>query len=285
MARRIKIASGVLNIRIHPHTPERYAELFKRVYERKNVVKVRGDRFAMISLLDSRQARQGYVTGFLATFVNVELEGQWFDTDSLAEAKIEDLQEIKIPDNLRPNLATFRFYFDTIAHRLYFQTYTQGKQLTPHSALRVFNALFDDLKIRQEFGDVKVSLVQSRSSLKALFDLRVIKEINITIERPNADIFADDFEEKIEKHLEEAKSRQIEVSYKAESGGSLTPTKDIEEISRVALENGRVEVKGRDDRGATVRSSEDHPKVLHDKYDPDEVSEEAAFRSLIPRGK
>lgn len=283
MARRIKIASGVLNVRTHPHSAERYAELFKRIFEQKNVVKVRGDRYAMISLIDTRSARQGHITGLLATFLNVETEGQWFDTRRLSEAKAEDVREIKIPENLRPNLATFRLYFDLNDHRLYFQTYSEGKQLTPYSALRVFSALVDDLKIRNEFGDVKVTLVQSKSSLDTLFALKLIKEVIITIEQPNSDIFADDFEDKIEKHLEESNSRQVTIAYRAESGQSITPTKDIKDVSRVALENGRVEVRGRDEKGATVRSSENHPRVLQDKYDPDETTEEAAFRSLIPR--
>lgn len=282
MARMIKVESGVLNVRIHPHSADRYIELLKLAYRQKNIVKLRGDRFAMISLLDSRSSAQGYVAGLLATFVNVEFDGSWFDTETLSEAKSDDLREINIPEHLRPNSATFRFYFDLASHRLYFQTYTQGKTLTPASAFRVFRAIFDDLKIRGEFGDVKVSIVQNKAGIDRLFSLKVIKEIDILLEKPNADIFADDFEEKIEKHLEESRSREVRIIYRAERGSSIEPTKEIRAVSEAALDNGRVIVRGRDDKGATVRASEDHPRILHDKYDPDETSEEAAFRSLIP---
>ena len=54
MARQIKIESGVLNIRMHPHSGEKYVDLLKFVYGRKNIVKLRGDRHAMISLLGSK---------------------------------------------------------------------------------------------------------------------------------------------------------------------------------------------------------------------------------------
>lgn len=283
MARKIKIEVGILNIKTHPHSPDRYAELIEAVYERRNTAKVRGDRYAMLSLLDKSTVRQGYITGLLTTFVNIELRGQWFDTSSLSEAKTSDLRQISIPEHLRPNAASFRFYFDLYEHRFYFQTYSQGKVLTPSSSLRVFAALLDDLRIRENFGDVKVSLVQSRAGLSTLFSLPVIKEIEIIIERPNADIFADDFEEKIEKHLEESHSRQVTISYKAERGSSVEPTGDIKKAGEVALDNGRVIVRGRDAGGAVTKSSADYPRLLHDKYDPDETSEEAAFRGLIPR--
>src|SRR3546814_14345259 len=54
----------------------------------------------------------------------------------------------------------------------------------------------------------------------------------------------------------------------------LNPTEEIRTVSEVALENGVVEVRGRDAHGAVKRSTEEQPKIIQDQYDPDERSEE-----------
>ena len=115
-----------------------------------------------------------------------------------------------------------------------------------------------------------------------MFSIKRIKEIEITILKPNTDIFDDDFETNIEKHLEDTKSRQFTVIYSAESNGSIEPDDDINKISKVALQNGSVNVVGRDEKGAVRLNSKQFPRDLHDRFDPDAQSERNAFFGLIP---
>jgi hypothetical protein len=63
----------------------------------------------------------------------------------------------------------------------------------------------------------------------------------------------------------------------------VNPTEEIRQVSEVALENGEVEVRGRDEKGAVTKSTEQQPKIIHDKFDPEEISESEAFRRLVPR--
>ncbi|RKF23430.1 DUF4747 family protein [Altericroceibacterium spongiae] len=284
MARKIKISAGVLNIRLHPHTPERYAEFLHDVYKLKKPVKLRGDRHAMISLLNRSEADDGIFTGVITTFLDIDFDGTWFNTAELKEATDEQVSKVTIPENLHPNSAQFYFQFDANKHKLYFQTYSSGKVLSEKSALSLFQGLSDDLGISQKYGDAKITVIQSKEGLAKIFAIPVIKEIKITIVKPNADIFADDFEAQIEAHLAGAHSKKLTISYEAESGSSVTPTDEIKAISAVALENGNVKVNGRDDSGAVKRSTDDHPMQYQDKYDPDAMSENQAFRSIIPQG-
>ena len=284
MARKIKISAGVLNIRLHPHTPERYSEFLNDVYKLKKPVKLRGDRHGMISLLNRSEADDGIFTGVITTFLDIDFDGTWFNTEELKEATDEQVSKVTIPENLHPNSAQFYFQFDTNRHKLYFQTYSSGKVLSEKSALSLFQGLSDDLGISQKYGDVKITVIQSKEGLAKIFELPVIKEIKITIVKPNADIFADDFEAQIEAHLAGAHSKKLTISYEAESGSSVTPTDEIKAISAVALENGNVKVNGRDDSGVVRRSTDDHPMQYQDKYDPDAMSENQAFRSIIPQG-
>lgn len=284
MARKVKISAGVLNIRLHPHTAARYAEFMNDIYRLRYPVKLRGDRHGMISLLNRAEAGENVLSGVITTFLDIDLDGAWFNTDDLKEATDEEISQVVIPENLHPNSAQFYFQFDTANHKIYFQTYAAGKLLSEKSALSLFQGLADDLTISQKYGDVKITVVQSKEGLARIFALPIIKEITITILKPNADIFADDFEAQIEAHLATAQSKKLTISYEADPGSSIVPTDEIKAISAVALENGNVKVNGRDDSGAVKRSTDDHPRQYQDKYDPDAMTESQAFRSILPRG-
>lgn len=283
MSRRIKISAGVLNIRLHPHSPERYGAFIEDLFDLRKAVQLRGDRYGMLSLIDRKGKRDGFMTGIITTFLNIEFDGRWFDTSDMKEATREQVSRVSIPENLHPNAASFYFEFDLVDHKLYFQTYSEGKVLTVNQAYALFEGLADDLKIRKKYGPAQITILQSRAGLETLFKIPVIKEIKITIYKPNPDIFADDFEAQIEAHLAQANSQRVTIAYEAEEGKSVNPTPEIRQVSEVAIENGEVEVRGRDEKGAVKRSTEQQPKVLQDKFDPEEISEQEAFRRLVGR--
>jgi hypothetical protein len=285
MARKIKVSASALNVRLHPHSPEIYKQWIQSIYSKRLIAQVHGDRHGMISSVDRSGAANNIITGAITTFVKLDGDGSWFNVDDMAEATDKDISAINIPHNLFPNAAAFYFYFDVQEHKIYFQTYSKGKSLTPGSALRFFNGLAIQSQIASEFGEAKINIVQDKSSLESMFSIKRIKEIKIKIVKPNTDIFDDDFESNIEKHLENTGSREFSVSYKSEGNGSIKPDDDIKKISKVALENGTVEVIGRDEKGAVRLNSENFPKELHDSYDPDEQSERSAFFGLIPARK
>src|SRR3546814_18763363 len=121
MARRIKVASGMLNIRLHPHTPQLYAEFLEDVYKLRKAVHLRGDRYGMISLLNRTEASEGILSGIVPTFLSIDFDGPWFDTSDMKEATEDQISKVSIPENLPPNEPTFFFELHTVAHRIYFQ--------------------------------------------------------------------------------------------------------------------------------------------------------------------
>jgi len=281
MARRIKVSVGIINIRLHPHSPEIYSNFINDVYKLKQPINVHGDRYAMISMLDRSSEGSNEVSGIITTFTRIETDGGWFDAANLQEATENQVSEINIPDNLYPNAATFYFVFDTKEHKIYVQQYSKGKQLTSNSILRFFRKIADNLEILTKYNSAKISIVQSTAGLDALFNLKKINEIKITLLKPNSDIFADDFEAQIEAHLAETHTQKLVLTYDAEPGQSIVPNTEIRTVSSAALENGSVQVKGRDETGAVTRSTEEFPKILQDTYDPDEISEREAFRRIV----
>ena len=191
---------------MHPHTPERYAEFLSDIYKLRKPIKLRGDRHGMISMLNRTEADEGVFSGVITTFLDIDFDGTWFNTEELKEATDEQVSKVTIPENLHPNAAQFYFQLDTNAHKLYFQTYSAGKVLSENSALSIFRGLSDERAIAEKYGDLKITVIQSKEGLARIFALPVIKEITITILKPNADIFADDFEAQIEAHLDLAQS-------------------------------------------------------------------------------
>ena len=282
MARKVKISSAVLNLRTHPHNPELYAALMEDLFKQKRAVKLHGDRFGMISLIHTEATEGGYISGVITTFVKVEFDGRWFDASGMQDATAAQVAQVQIPAHLHPNAASFYFEFNINTHRLYVQTYSDGKSLSARQAQTLFDTLADADAIREEYGNIHVTVVQSRQGLDELFALPVIKEIQITIYKPNPDIFADNFEGVIEAALAQANSQRMTIGFEAEPGQSVNPTDEIREVSEVALENGEVYVRGRDDKGAVRKSTEQMPAEFHDKYDPDEMGELSAFRRLLP---
>lgn len=282
MARKLKISSSVLNLRTHPHNPEIYGSLIADLFKLKRAIKLHGDRYGMISLVHTEASEGGYISGVITTFVKVEFDGRWFDASDMQDATEDQVAKVSIPENLHPNAASFYFEFNTEDHRLYVQTYSDGKNLSARQAQTLFESLAEDEKIKVEYGNVHVTIVQSKEGLDDLFALEVIKEVKITIYRPNPDIFADDFEAQIAEALGQANSERLTIGFQAEPGQSVSPTEEMRSISEVALANGEVSVRGRDEKGAVNKSTEQMPAELHDKYDPDVMGEQSAFRRLLP---
>lgn len=281
MGRKIKVSAAVINLRIHPHSAPRYVELFRSVYKLKVLAKVHGDRNGMISSISFRDQDEGVLSGVITTFTDLPLDGTWFDTDELDEASDEKLSDLSIPSGIFPNAATYFFRFTTADHRLYVETYSRGKSITPRSVLKLIRGLFSHSKVVEEFGQPSISLVQDKDGLVALFSIDRIKKIEITIEKPNTDILDDNFEEDIEKHLLETRAQKLTLVYEAIPGKSLVPSKDIQRAGQVALTNGDVKVTGRNEGMAFSASTSEYPKVLRGKYDPEVTSEQQAFTRLI----
>lgn len=279
--RQVKISGGVINIRLHPHDGDIYDRFIKDIYSLKTPIKLRGDRHAIFSLLNRSEANDGIYSGVITTFVKIELDGSWFSTEKLGDASPEEISEVNIPAHIHPNSRQFYFIFDAKEHKFYFQSYASGKTLSHKSAYDLIRGLASDPKIVLKYGDVKVDTVQSKEALDYVFELEVIKEVKITINKPNADFVDDDFEEKIESHLASTGSRSLTLVYEAERGGSIEPTSELKAAGAVALNNGLVEVKGRDANGATSRSTNEHPETLTAKYNPAETLESTAFRKLV----
>lgn len=285
MARKTKIAASVLNIRLHPHPPGVYAEWLEFIMKKRIMVQVHGDRYGIISRVDSSNANRGEIVGTITTFVKIETDGQWFNLDEMKVATEKQVSEVILPANLFPNTAAFYFLFDLKNHHLYFETYSKGKTFTANSALRFFSGLAKNLDVAKRFNEATINIVWDEATLRKMFSIDRIKEIEITIFKPNPDFFDNNFKKNLEQHMLETKTKELALKYKAEAGKSLKPDPDMKKLGEYALENGAVRVIGRDEQGRVDLNSDSYPREIHDKFDPDKQLEEQAFHNMVRKNK
>lgn len=270
---------GGLNIRVHPHDNNVYIELISRLYDLKKIAKIHGDRFGLITMLDRNDESEGIVYGVLSTFLEIEIDGDWFNTETMDEASANDIQQIQIPRNLYPNLKTFRFAFNINRHELIFEHYSEGDRLTHHSALNFFRNLTNDRRIQNRFGDVKISVITDRGTVDRIFSIPRITDLDILIEKPNSDLWGADFEEIAEEHLDDKNARSMNVRYKAERGGGIQRDEDLNALLQASINNGRSVAKGYGPDGHMTVSTDNYPRVVQEKYEP-EVAPVSVFRRL-----
>jgi hypothetical protein len=280
VARELKLAVGGLNIRIHPHSPELYDQFLQALYELRRPIRIRGDRFGMITMLNRRDLDDGIVRGFVRTFTKIDPKGQWFDEVSLDDADPELLKQISIPPNAHPNSSAFRFSMNVTKHLLTFEQYSKGRQLTAKSAYAIFRGLADDLEIIKRFGPIKISILQDRTSLDRIFALTRLKTITFVLDRPNPDIWSDDIEGQVDAHLAAVHAQQVAVSYTAPPGGSLVETPSLRRLGNSALRNGEIEATGYEGRSHVHVSTLDSPRIDQTSYDPEVENESTAFERL-----
>lgn len=269
MARLQKMEIGGLNLRVHPHDDGVYRSLIFSLYEIKKIAKIHGDRFGLITSLDHGEEEDGIIYGTLSSFLEIEMGGDWFNTETMDEASDNDIRRIQIPENLHPNLKTFRFAFNTRRHELVFEHYSEGDRLTHNSALNFFRNLAGDQRIEGQYGEVKISVVSDKGSVDRIFAIPRITDLDILIEKPNADLWGAGFEEQAEEHLEDKNARSMNVRYKAEKGMGIQRDEDLSALLQASINNGRSVAKGYGPDGHMTVSTEKFPMVVREKYEPE----------------
>ena len=107
MAKLRSLAVSALNIRIHPqHSREAYESLLRALISLKRAVRVRGDQHYMITHVTKDK---DIMFGEIASFTNIDPHEPWFDQATGAEATDKDVEQISIPEHLKPNYRSSSF--------------------------------------------------------------------------------------------------------------------------------------------------------------------------------
>ncbi|WP_041039206.1 DUF4747 family protein [Paramagnetospirillum magnetotacticum] len=279
MARDRTLSVGAINLRIHPHTADKYRGLLRSVYNLKQPVRVHGDRHLLMSSIDERD--EFVVKGTLARFTEIDLNLPWFNAAKFEAAKDDEVKHINIPPGLKPNFRSFMFEFDLKRHLFTFEVQGVDGGLSPSIALRYLASIFSNEEIVKIFGQVNADVVADAQKLEEIFNLSKLKRLSILIKRPNPDDFGD-LDEDVEDRLTKQNASALKLEFEAIPGMTFVPDKLTEKLATVALSNGRVEAVGIDQNGNNVeQSTSEHPLIYRVAYDPTETPETTAFSSAV----
>ncbi|HCV3110713.1 TPA: DUF4747 family protein, partial [Acinetobacter baumannii] len=109
--------------------------------------------------------------------------------------------------------------------------------------------------------------------VEGILDSKKLLKLNITLNKPNPDDLSS-LKGRIMGHLAEIKAKRLQVIATAEESEYLEPDQQLEDLSRVAADNGEVEAVLIIDGERQTVSTTAYPKILKDAYYPKEISQE-----------
>lgn len=268
----------LINVVAHPHDgPDTYRKLFRAANDLDRAVRIHGDRYGWMSFLREEDGPDGpLLTGYIATFVKIDMDGAWIDMSTRSAAEDSKIETVKdVVAGLQPNFHEFRFYVDLPRHLVAVETSDGKRTISPRMAEKFFTLLFSADPIIDSFGDVEVSYIPDKEALNRIIGSRYLRKLTIHFTRPNADSLSE-LERRVMDKLGEMGARSSDVTYSAARGDTLKLPDEVKDLARVARRNGYVEGNV---AGETF-STKDHPIEKHRTYDERVQDRASAFYGL-----
>lgn len=274
MARSPKLEVAAVNVRI-PETHDRdYAALLQSLADLRRGVRVYGDSYLAISNFDSEKN-----VGVFSKYTEIDIDGDWFDLDDFDTAGPEKIDEINIPESLKPNHSQFFFELSPELHVIAFSSYSSSKGLSSRSVERYFAEALRWGEVADKFGKVESDIVKSYGEVDRILELPELKQLHLIIRRPNSDDIGRSLADIIEERLREQNADQYEESLTATGASDLDPNERTKKLAHVAAENGQVHAKSIVNGVLVPQNTEESPLTEHTIYDPD-LGELPVFQGL-----
>lgn len=258
-----KIEISGLNIVTQPHTPDGYVKLFKKIAKERKPIKVRGNDCLMVSSarpLDTNDWTKGIV-GEIIKFSEIEQDRNWVNVKN--GKFLEDGLEPDLPQDLRPNGASFPYIFypkrKGHSHKLFYVSHYRNHKgkydnLSPNMLKKMFDSLFMIIKLESEYESIEVTVLPDNDALNSIFKIPSLYKLELVIKAPNPDDLAD-AEREIFQRMDGMNVSETYQEFKSQKSASIKPDEDLKIKARVAANNGYVKGYGKDIDGTKVEQS------------------------------
>ncbi len=274
------VSIGALNLTMHPHPNGAYIDLLGMAKRSKGSIVLYGKSCARIGVFAPLNEAEpfGPHYGEIHRYINIDVEGNWYDTERGKQADDDDVKKVSIPANLKPEYEPFRFVFFPDGHRLFYEIRAHKVgPLSPAHVQKLLVALFRNERIVSKYGKVDVTIEPAADTVERILAMPVLRKLRIEVNRPNTDDFSD-FEREVFERLEAESAQTIQESIVAQRETSLTPTIRTRALCRIAASNGEVEGEGRDSNNKTLRvRTTDYPWTETTQYRSSVTNERDAF--------
>lgn len=277
MPRPAKIEISAINIRIPSDKNRNYIELLQYIYELKRGVKIFGHTYLAINSFDPKT-----LTGTISRYDEIDVDEDWFNVEDFTTATAEEVEKISIPEKLRPNHSSFYFYLDENLHTIFFEVYASSKSISAKSVNTYFRNILDIPDIYSRFGKVECDTIKSFEEVERILSLNNLKELKITIKRPNSDDMDDDLASEIERRLNEQNSNKM-VHMLFSDTNALNPNQHTTALAQVAAQNGDIEAKNLENGIVTTHSTKENPMKMIHTYNSEDESSISVFHAVVQR--
>lgn len=283
MAQNRKLSVAGINIVIHPHSADQYLALLQDAFRLGKHFRSRGDQHLILGHVKKDTENQ-IINGEIARFTNIDMSLPWFDLEKRDAADDDDIEHrIKIPNELKPNYEPFFFTFFAKKHWFVFESYSESKGISPGAVEAFLAKLFSQPSIIQKYGEVSVVALTDHDKLNEILSLPTMNNIKMTIRRPNPDDWHL-YEAHVLKDLEDQNINEVVYEHRAIKGRSIKLDDKRKRLAKVAADNGKVEVKGKEEHGNSISvSTSNYPRIVTEKYDPDEITTKQMFNRLASK--
>lgn len=283
MAKLRTLAIASINIQMpRPHSPQRYMDLIREVFAVKQPIRTYGETFLVLERIEVN-SEEGEISGSIGKFTRIDTSSPWFDLENFSEAEDEKVNQIRIPESLRPNFKSLSFIFFAKGHKLFFEQKGYYLSVSPQQVKRLLDGLFRLEHVVSKFGAVTTTIVQSEAQLDLMLKIPLIRKVTIEYVRPNPDDLGSLEKEMEERLNEENILREVRESF-AQPGKSIVLNPQSRSLAQLSLSNGKVVVEGKNAAGAPVAlSSQEKPDLILERYDPDLTTESQAFFRAVRR--
>ncbi|CAI2066979.1 Uncharacterised protein [Serratia ficaria] len=275
MARIKKLTYGAVNITIHPHTPDKYIELFKMARKIAGNVHLRGDSYATLSYFSPYkrgQTSKEPFEGEILKFIDIDTNGDWFNITKKDIATDEEKGKIIIPENLKPNVGRFTFALIPGSHILVYEMQDKNKFISAKQIETFLNGIFSAPKIVKKFGVVNITILTEPESVERMLALKGITHIQLITRRPNPDDLVS-AESIMQKRFKRLGVIEEDKTYKSERGEEIKPDKEMKKDALIASRNGEVSIRRINETGLVeTHASSVVPLQRVEPYDSDVTS-------------
>lgn len=271
MGRKRQLQFGAINITMPaPHRPDRYIELFRQAGELDKIVKLKGDWVGKLGTLRYDRDADGsaIVWGEFYKYIELDSTRDWFNVLKGKPANQRELDQISIPEHLKPHFQYVPFIFFSKGHRVIMITRDKEDVISAAQAVTILRSTFMSVELVAAFGKVDLVVEPSRDTLEKILDMPRLRTLEINVTPPNPDDF-EEFERDLFEDMASQRARSYQLTLQEEEGEGLAPNDKVRKLARVAQSNGKVSGIG-GSRGKTIQlSTTDHPLVEKTHYDPE----------------
>ncbi|AVA21357.1 DUF4747 family protein [Rhizobium sp. NXC24] len=254
MSRRFKHEVAAVNIRINDKDRRDYPKLIETLANLKRGVRVLGKTNLAINYFDKKTLR-----GIILKYDELPSDDEWFNTENFDGASEADLEEIVIPERLKPNYARFYFALDATLHVVAFQTYGRSKGLSTLAVEKYFKGALQFMEIIDAFGDVDADIMSDHGAVDRILNLENLKELELIIRPPNSDDIGETLAHVIEERLREQNADEYRERLKTKGKKRIEPNERTRALAHVAAQNGEVKAKNQEGGAQVTYNSDESP--------------------------